>query len=276
MKPFFKSITKHGVVLVILLLVAAVALQVTHLIFPGFISSVFEPPSLDAAQVEALREMYPEMPRVYEPTVGVNPFNMQRFVKKYWHAYVLAEVVNLLDNTSRSLTLSHEEVVGPTTTEKEKALGLSLPDHQINQVVQDYRIRILDILYQGDVSIALDPDLALSVGQEIEIRSCVSNKGVCESPLPNVQPGGLFFIGIPIIRQEFWSPSGYHFTSDGLYYVVDGTHVISAYPEREPYVYSGLTLPAFKRIIQEIRNTPTEMDDQARKSREIDPNPTGA
>ena len=266
MKLFVKSVTNRWVDIVILLLVAAVVILAGPLAFP---SDAIEPSPLDAVLMGTLREKYPEMPREYDAMVDIMPFDIAKQIKWTCHAYVLAEVVERLDDSTNSLSMSLTEGVDPALlAEKEKNLGFPLPDLNVEQVYENYRLRIVDILYQGDGIEVLDPSLAVSIDQVLEARSCVYNSflgGVF--PLPDMRPGRLFIIGLSIGKQEGLVPSGYQFDSNGLYYIVDKTHVISAYREVEPHVYSGLPILAFKQTIQDIRDTHTELDDRLREIR---------
>lgn len=208
---------------------------------------------LSAEEITTLRERYPTMSVVYEPTVDVLPYNLEKDLSLLSQAFVEVEVLEQLDDFHRSGTLNPFEGVDPAVlAEKEKNLGHPIPTEAIRQQHEVYRLRVVDILCQGDRLDPLEPSLALTVGQELIAGSMVHNYGISDSPLPEMAPGSRWFVPISIGDPYNVLAFDYRFRTQGLYYIVGGTHVLSAYQEREPHLYTGLPCDTFRQTIRSI------------------------
>jgi len=207
---------------------------------------------LSAEEIATLRERYPAMSVVYEPTVDVAPYDLGKDLRLISHAFVEVEVLEQLDDIHRGGILNPFEGIDPAVlAEKEKNLGHPLPMASIQQQHQMYRLRVVDILCQGDRFDRLDPALALTPGQEFIAGSMVHSYGFSDSPLPEMSPGSRWFVPFSIGDTCDVLVTDYQFWSQGLYYIV-GSHVLSAYQEREPHLYTGLPCDTFRQTIRTI------------------------
>lgn len=207
---------------------------------------------LSAEEIATLRERYPAMSIVYEPTVDVLSYDLEKDLRLISHAYIEVEVVEQLDDIHRGGTINPFEGIDPAVlAEKEKNLGHPIPTISYQQQHQVYRLRVMDILCQGDRYDPIDPALALTVGQEFIAGSMVHSYGFSDSPLPEMSPGSRWFVPLSIGDPYDVLVTDYQFRSQGLYYIV-GNHVLSAYQEREPHLYTGLPCDTFRQTIRTI------------------------
>ncbi len=238
---------------VILLLALVILVQLGWMAARAFRSAGSDP--LSPERIAELRSAYPVMPHKYGELLETRPFMLDKDVGIASNAFLEVEVVERLDDSLRSTELDPYDGVDPALREeKEKNLGFALPMIQVRQRFEVYRLRVRDILFQGNAfHSALDPDLALAEGDVFTAWAIVSNEDIVECPLPDMRSGMRFFVPLSIGEPVGLCECAYQFGNQGMYYVVDGTHVLSVYEEREPYRLSGTPIEDFRRIIREIR-----------------------
>lgn len=247
---------KHPVrwfVPMVLLLVLVILVQLGWMAARAFRSAGSGP--LSSEQIAELRSAYPVMPHKYGELVEARPFMLDKDLGIASNAFLEVEVVERLDDSQRGADLDPYDGVDPAVREeKEKNLGFTLPMIQVRQRYEVYRLRVRDILFQGNTShSALDPSLALVAGDVFTAWAMVSNENIVECPLPDMRQGMRFFVPLSIGEPVGLCECDYLFRNLGMYYVVDGTHVLSVYEEREPCRLSGTPIEDFRRIIREIR-----------------------
>ena len=83
---------------------------------------------LSAEEIATLRDRYPTMSVVYEPTVDVLSYDLGKDLRLISHAYVEVEVLEQLDDIHRGGTINPFEGIDPAVlAEKEKNLGHPIP-----------------------------------------------------------------------------------------------------------------------------------------------------
>ncbi|NLN45014.1 MAG: hypothetical protein GX153_00400 [Clostridiaceae bacterium] len=241
-----KRVTKYvfGIAFVLVLLALSVGLI-------SLLSGADADKPLSAEAQATLRERYPlALPA---PFTGIS-YHLATYAIESkvstCNAHIVAEVIEVLPDGIQHLDLSNGRQP-PATSGPEYEIWKQT--NFLSFTLTTRRVRVLDIFYQGDGHDPMPMGAEIAVGQEIVVSAL--DMAACYDPIPVMVPGTRLVMGLvmPPDDADWGKGLDYTFTASGLYYVVDGDHVLSAIEEYAPEIYSGLPLTQFKTLLLEAR-----------------------
>lgn len=194
-------------------------------------------PSRNNQNIQDLRKTYPTYHRVETESLMEyrnTDTTLDEICKVDANAYIMAEVIEKIPDVKYSYTPSFSlDKIGVAT---------------LDQVCDDYVVRILDIYYQGASFVPLNKDSAVEVGQTI----IVTMGDIMREEYPGFTVGQTYMIPLSII---FPNNTSYKYTllPKGVYYVIDDAIVLSAYGAGDFSSLDGKSITDFKKSIIEIR-----------------------
>lgn len=239
-------VTKYVFILAFTLVLSALGVGLFSLL-----SGADADTSLPTDKQTQLREQYPlALPATHTGmTYHLSTFSM-RSETSMCNAYIVAEVTESFPDGAHFLHPA-DGLQPPATSGPEYEIWKQTHSYEYSLTTR--RVRVLEILYQGDGHDPMPIGAEIAVGQEIVVSAL--DMAACYDPIPVMVPGTRLVMGLvmPPDDADWGKGLDYTFTASGLYYVVDGDHVLSAIEEHVPEVYSGLPLTQFKTLLLEAR-----------------------
>ena len=194
-------------------------------------------PSHNNQNLEVLRKTYPTYLRtetVFDMEYRNTDTTLDEICKVDANAYIMAEVIEKIPDVKYSYIPSF-------SLDK---IGVS----SLDQVCDDYLVRILDIYYQGASFVPLNKDSAVEVGQTITVTMGENTR----EQYPGFEVGQTYMIPLIIIYPTNTAYE-YTFIPKGVYYVIDDSIVLSAYGAGDFSSLDSQSISDFKKSIIEIR-----------------------
>lgn len=111
---------------------------------------------------------------------------------------------------------------------------------EIKQVILDHQHALDEDPLPADLEIWEGKEITLTINEDLAFR------------LPNMEQGDKFLLCITASNQETAARAWDYWIGHGIYYLVEDAFVLSAFPEEENAIYSGMRVNDFVKEVRKL------------------------